>query len=233
MPLVLSNATKKMVLDAQSAAVEKERAEAVAKLQDLQDRFNAGKATWEEKQELEAIANAAGLAVADVVAAFTTYLGPAMASATAQIGEAMAALGGTLKLPVLTPLDRARKNLANGKELDRWTTEELMAFLPPKAHELEKLNQQGQLTNLQLACIAQHCLNNCSNKDAITYDGALQHKYAPELIKRVARTERQSVKAVSVKMQTAWALYRSGAATLEEITPLMDQAAELGEKEDT
>lgn len=129
------------------------------------------------------------------------------------IGEAIKALGGNLVLPPKSAKDRARANLASNKPLDRWDTQELMAFLPDKASDTEQLEK---LSDLQLACLAQHCLN--------TYEGALQLKFAPELVKRIARRPTEPV-----TMQAAWQLYRSGAATLEEIMPLMDRACELPE----
>ncbi len=109
--------------------------------------------------------------------------------------------------------------------LDRWSTNELMTQLPDEVGE-----HFDNLTLWQMLCYSQHVLNNCSLKDPVTYDGALQVKVVPDLLKRmIAWLEWERERGERVNPQTftvAWALYRSGGATLEEVTPLLDAAPE-------
>jgi hypothetical protein len=195
-------------------------------LRDLEVRISTGKLTREEEQALIGVAAALGQTVGSVMETFKQSL-QGMVPAIQQVGEAMKALGGKLQAPN-TPKDRARTNLATNKPLDRWSTDELMAFLPEKAKDSDDLTK---LSDLQLACLVQHILNNCSQKDAISYDGALQLKHAPELVKRLvgldSKRRRERKVEAAVRMKAAWALYRAGDATLEEITPILDQAGEL------
>lgn len=46
---------------------------------------------------------------------------------------------------------------------------------------IPKLNQEA------LEYAVQHCLNNCSRKNVVTYDGALQELFVPELLKRIKK----------------------------------------------
>lgn len=118
--------------------------------------------------------------------------------------------------------ERARKKLDAGQGIERLTTDELMSFLPKMAKDIPPLHE---LTPLQLACLTQHTLNNCSNKQGRSdYDSALQYKHAPELVRRLL--EQDNEETPLRRMQMAWSLFRMGAATLDEIMPLMDRADE-------
>lgn len=46
---------------------------------------------------------------------------------------------------------------------------------------IPKLNQET------LKYAVQHCLNNCARKDVVSYDGALQELFVPELLKRLEK----------------------------------------------
>ena len=116
-----------------------------------------------------------------------------------------------------------------GKPLSRWTATELMAEVPKDWKDLERLLESGLLTDWQLACCVQHTLNNCTRPSdpPVSYDDALKVRWVPELLARLlgggqpaapAATEEQG------KMLIAWSLFRSGAATFEEIAPMMDAA---------
>lgn len=120
--------------------------------------------------------------------------------------------------------DRATgvERLKKGELLSSWSKDELMAQLPiyVKDQPIE------QRSHLQLMCLTQYTLDNCSQKDAVSYDGALQLKLGPELLRRfqglLPSTPQQAPEVASFR--TAWELFRSGGATLEEIAPLMDKA---------
>ncbi len=180
------------------------------KLKDLANRIRIGKLTPEEEQLLKDTAQAIGTSVGEVMRQFGEAMRKALpqVQATGEQMEALAKLTNTMKK-------------VNDKPLARWTADELMAAVPRNAtQQLEKIS------DFQLACITQHTLNNCAPRSEGTYDGALQGVYVPLLIQRLAA---RPIDVRATRMRTAWALYRSGGATLEEISPLLDQATEEAE----
>ncbi len=186
---------------------------------DLAARIQVGQLTPEEEQELKALATMVGKSVGDVMQALRetfAKVAPQMQSVGAQMNAVAEQIATGLANDVK---QRVAQNRADRKPLARWSTVELVALLPEKAKAYESL---GELDDFQLACALQHCLNNCTAKDGVTYEGALQLKYGPEVVNRLAYE-----KSEPVRLQTAWQLYRTGAATLEEITPIMDQACGL------
>lgn len=130
-----------------------------------------------------------------------------------QMGSVLAAL------PIKA---RAERNLQEGKPLDQWDTLELMALLPEKAKDCEP----ADLDLVQLCLMTQHVLNNCKRHEPGVYDHALNESYLPELLRRMMKDLSEGIAkrdALST-FRIAWELYRSGAATLEEVAPLLDEA---------
>lgn len=216
-------------LEAKAAQAEKEHA-VRQHLAALKDAVNRGALKPDEEQKIIQAAKAMGVSTGELLRQMESAA-QSMAQPVAQVGEAMRkAMEDVLKATTLAPQpteaakrldarERARKKLDAGQGIERLTTDELMSWLPKMAKEIPPLDQ---LTPLQLACVVQHTLNNCSNKQgSSTYEAALQHKHAPELIRRLLE---QPDETPLQRMRMAWSLFRTGAATLDEIIPLMDRA---------
>jgi len=110
-----------------------------------------------------------------------------------------------------------------GVPLERWDTRSLMSQLPERWHD----GQLKELTFWQLVCRVQHVLNNCERAaPPATYNEALVSLYGPELVQRIEAelAERDRF----ARFQSAWTLYRSGEATLEEVTGFLDKLAATG-----
>lgn len=227
-------------LEAKAAQAEKEHA-VRQRLAALKDAVNRGALKPDEEQKIIQAAKAMGVSTGELLQQMESAA-QSMAQPVAQVGEAMRkAMEDVLAATKLAPQpltltdeakrlaaqSRARKKLDAGQGIERLTTDELMSWLPKMAKEIPPLDQ---LTPLQLACLVQHGLNNCSNRQGeSTYDSALQYKYAPELIRRLLE---QPDETPLQRMRMAWSLFRTGAATLDEIMPLMDRADdEMGRRE--
>lgn len=216
-------------LEAKVARAEKEHA-ARQRMDLLKDAVARGMLKPDEEQKIIQAAQAMGVSTGELLRQMESAA-QAMAQPFAQMGEAMRKVAEAMasvdlsKAPIteeakrLAAQERARKKLDAGQGIERLTTDELMSWLPKMAKEIPPLDQ---LTPLQLACLVQHGLNNCSNKQGqSTYDAALQYKHAPELIRRLLE---QPDETPLQRMRMAWSLFRTGAATLDEIIPLMDRA---------
>lgn len=205
---------------------ELQRVAARQRMDLLKDAVARGMLKPDEEQKIIQAAQAMGVSTGELLRQMESAA-QAIAQPLAQVGEAMRkVLESTTLAPQptdeakrLAAQGRARQKLDAGQGIERLTTDELMSWLPKMAKEIPPLDQ---LTPLQLACLTQHTLNNCSNKQGqSTYDSALQYKHAPELIRRLLE---QPDETPLQRMRMAWSLFRTGAATLDEIIPLMDRA---------
>ncbi|WP_299831574.1 hypothetical protein [uncultured Metabacillus sp.] len=70
--------------------------------------------------------------------------------------------------------------------LDFYTNTDIRANTPGQNELIKKYTNEVLVYKLN-----KHILPNCSSRDDITYDGALQLRYVPELIKRIQELENE------------------------------------------
>lgn len=123
--------------------------------------------------------------------------------------------------------EQAEKWWSEGKPLEEWHADALLAQLPIYAKESKDLEK---LSTRQLMAAIEYGRRNCTTPDPITYDGALVGRQLPELLRRLvaARLVQDEGNKLS-RLRVAWELYRSGAAQLEEVAPILDEVMALEE----